>query len=289
MTGNQICTRYATTQEYNAFGTHPKPLRVSKPEGRQRGTRFLQLPFRWAIPMAIMSGFTHWLLSQTIFLVRQDRVAADGSWDRAGSLAACGVSGTAALVMFVVLFLAVLIVGRVTRTRREPLSIIPAAGQYSWCISSACHPPEGDVGAPLDAVAWGSCSEKMVQKSQRDHHGHDRVPGNDCIKHVIARGYSFSVRANLGPTYLRVYTETYARWRSRAQEDRKWRTMRNFAKNLPGQNYPYRNPEQDPSWEKLEPYRVWLMSTFKYSNHGRQNVPFPSTSGGSLAGYSSPG
>jgi hypothetical protein len=180
MTGNQICTRWATAQEYNTFGIHMKSLRVSKPEGRQRGTRFLQLPFRWAIPMSITSGSLHWLLSQTIFLVRQD-----GSWDRDGSVAACGISGTAALVLFIVLLLVVLIIGRITRA--ETLKMVPATGQYSWCISSACHPPECDVGIPLDAVGWGLCSYRWTELPPKSPLGF----------------YSFSVRAKLRRTHLR--------------------------------------------------------------------------------------
>jgi hypothetical protein len=49
---------------------HRKGLRVSEnPRGAQRSTYFLQLPYRYAIPLLIVSSAMHWMVSQSLFLV----------------------------------------------------------------------------------------------------------------------------------------------------------------------------------------------------------------------------
>jgi hypothetical protein len=51
--------------EWSHFAKERKPLRVSSPTGL---TYFLQLPYRIALPLLVMSGLLHWLVSQSIFL-----------------------------------------------------------------------------------------------------------------------------------------------------------------------------------------------------------------------------
>jgi hypothetical protein len=191
LAGNRLCTRWAATQEYNQFGIQPKPLRVSKPQGKQRGTYFLQLPFRWAIPLMIVSGTMHWLLSQALFLDRRDRLDPDGNWDRPHSIAACGVSGSASLMFFVFFFTSHIIL--VTIAASQYVERVPYTGSYSWAISAACHPPAEDVGVPSGDVAWG-----LVPKRSSTSAG--------------AGGYSFSSHAIVVPTQVKVETPLFS-WR----------------------------------------------------------------------------
>lgn len=67
---NRLCTSLYFAYEWNKYATRRKGLRVTSPKGDQRSTYFLQLPFRYAIPLVAISGLMHWLLSQSIFLVR---------------------------------------------------------------------------------------------------------------------------------------------------------------------------------------------------------------------------
>ncbi|OCK73629.1 hypothetical protein K432DRAFT_410535 [Lepidopterella palustris CBS 459.81] len=62
---NRLVTTLHIAQEWNTYGTIRKGLRVPNPtpDSCQRPTYFLDLPFRWAIPLICISGLLHWLLS----------------------------------------------------------------------------------------------------------------------------------------------------------------------------------------------------------------------------------
>ena len=46
-------------------------------KGAQRSEYFLQLPYRFALPIMLYSGFLHWLCSQSFFLVSISAGGAD--------------------------------------------------------------------------------------------------------------------------------------------------------------------------------------------------------------------
>lgn len=57
-------------REWNQFARKARGLRISSiPSSSQRSSYFLQLPYRFAIPIMLLSGVLHWLVSQSIFLV----------------------------------------------------------------------------------------------------------------------------------------------------------------------------------------------------------------------------
>ncbi|KAH9221961.1 hypothetical protein DL95DRAFT_381261 [Leptodontidium sp. 2 PMI_412] len=67
---NNIFTCMLQDVEWHGFSTTRKPLRVSgSRRGSQQSIYFLHLPYRFAIPLAILSGILHWLSSQSLFLV----------------------------------------------------------------------------------------------------------------------------------------------------------------------------------------------------------------------------
>src|SRR5688572_23923235 len=49
---NSIYTCMLLAQEWSTYAYTRKPLRVSYPSGEQKSTYFLQLPYRYAIPLA---------------------------------------------------------------------------------------------------------------------------------------------------------------------------------------------------------------------------------------------
>ena len=67
---NQLLTSMMMASEYNDFAITRKALRVSEPKGEQRSTYYLQLPYRYAIPLIVSSGVLHWLTSQALFQVK---------------------------------------------------------------------------------------------------------------------------------------------------------------------------------------------------------------------------
>lgn len=150
---NSVCTAMAAALEWNAFAMRRKGLRVSKPSNSQRDTYFLQLPYKFGIPLAAMSGLMHWLLSQSFFLVRQEYREADGSLLENLSKSACGMSNLSFLILMIVYLClyALFFVFACTRIRAR----IPFAASCSLVYSAACHPPLDDVDAHLRPVQWG--------------------------------------------------------------------------------------------------------------------------------------
>lgn len=149
---NRFCTSICFTKEWNQYATHRKGLRVTNPSGQQRSTHFLQSALRWAIPLAFMSGVLHWLLSQSLFLVRQEVRRRNGTL-YPESVCTCGYSAQSLLTFILTLFL--LLVAVLFQLLREIDIHIPPASHCSLVISAACHPPEDDVDARLAKVKWG--------------------------------------------------------------------------------------------------------------------------------------
>ncbi|KAF3033637.1 hypothetical protein E8E12_004523 [Didymella heteroderae] len=163
MSLNSFCTAMASAKEWNNLALSRNGLRVSEPRGQQRSTYFLQLPYRWAMPLIALSTALHWLLSQTFFLVRIDVFNARGNLITKGneaSRSACGVSVSSFIVFFVV-FLSLCIGIRVLASRKF-VTGLPQAASNSLVISAACHPPKDEVEPHLKAVQWGVVEGEMV-------------------------------------------------------------------------------------------------------------------------------
>lgn len=75
-----------------------KALRVSEPVGIQRSSYFITIPFRYGIPLYIVAGLTHWVLSQSFFLARITALTTDGLQDDGNSFSTCGYSPGAIIV-----------------------------------------------------------------------------------------------------------------------------------------------------------------------------------------------
>jgi hypothetical protein len=153
---NRLCTSRCFANEWNNYVTHRKGLRVTAPTGKQRSTHFLQLPYRWDVPLTVTVGLLHWLLSQSLFLVRREMRRRDGSL-YPGSTYACGYSVSSILVFSLAFFTLTVLVLWLLLKRVE--LYIPPARQCSLVISAACHPPEDDIDAQLEEVQWGVTEE----------------------------------------------------------------------------------------------------------------------------------
>merc|ERR1711981_143363 len=61
---NGLLTSMLLAHEWSGYALTRKGLRVSgRPQGDQRSTYFLQLPFRYAIPLVLFGTILHWLAS----------------------------------------------------------------------------------------------------------------------------------------------------------------------------------------------------------------------------------
>ncbi len=150
---NRLCTSMCFAREYNSYGTTRKGLRTTNPTGQQRSTYFLQLPYRWSIPLTVTSGFLHWLLSQSLFLVRLEIRDIDGQINTSESRCNCGYSPISVLT-FCLVFLTLLSVVLGLLLRKLTLDI-PAPAHCSLAISAACAAPVDDVNPQLKPVGWG--------------------------------------------------------------------------------------------------------------------------------------
>lgn len=149
---NALFTGMLAAKEWSEFALKRKGLRVSSsPKGEQRSRYFLQLPYRWSVPLIFMSMLIHWLLSRSIFIVA---IKFDDEF-----ATTCGYSPIAMIVVVVaavVMALAVIITG----CRRLPTAM-PVVGSCSLGIAAACH---GFGGAErpdetLVPLRWGAMTQ----------------------------------------------------------------------------------------------------------------------------------
>ena len=148
-------------EEWSAYATKKKFLRVTSPIGGQRSTYRLQLPYRYGIPLLVGSSVLHWLVSQSIFLARinvVDFAEAEVNWV---GLSTCGYSPMA--MIFVIILGSIIVLLGIGFGFRKSRSGMPLAGSCSAAISAACHPPEADVNASLKRVMWGVVAEDCFQ------------------------------------------------------------------------------------------------------------------------------
>lgn len=153
---NGLYTSMALAKEWNHLASEKKGLRVTNPQGEQRGTYFLQLPYRWSLPLTVTSGSLHWLISQTLFLVQITVKDTQGNTDLSSSVSACGYSAASLLALLVVgtvLTIVTCVVSFFGTTDK-----LPFAASCSLVISAACHPPPDDKDAHLEKVQWGVTS-----------------------------------------------------------------------------------------------------------------------------------
>lgn len=172
---NGLFTCMLLAQEWNGYSLTRKPLRVTSPASQQRGTYFLQLPYRISVPLLIGSGLLHWLVSQSIFLARVSVLDAAGSSDPVWvdeshffsdddgksvlkEISTCGYSPIA-IVFVIALGSIVMLVGAINGLRRLKVGV-PLAGSCSAAISAACHPPQGDLNQSLKPVMWGAVTKE---------------------------------------------------------------------------------------------------------------------------------
>jgi hypothetical protein len=170
----------ASSKEWNTYASSRKGLRVTKATGEQRSTYFLQLPYKWALPLMIISGFLHWLLSQTFFLTRIDYHDENGKLEQWKS--ACGVSFSS-LITFCFVALS-LVCGLLLIARWPMFPRLPLAENCSLMISAACHPALDEVEPQLAKVKWGVVPDLLV-----DGYKHCSLSSKEVEKPEVGEKY----------------------------------------------------------------------------------------------------
>ncbi|PSN64735.1 hypothetical protein BS50DRAFT_557431 [Corynespora cassiicola Philippines] len=168
---NALLTAMLGAREWASYAAARKGLRVhAHPRGAQRATYFLQLPWRYSVPMVGVGAVLHWLASQSIFVVTVEwwtnldpDVAEEtgkevGEWGRDDwhDFATCGYSPLALLIFVVV---AAVFFGVVVAMGRRGLGKgMPVVGSCSLGIAAACHADRGGEGglAGEARLKWGA-------------------------------------------------------------------------------------------------------------------------------------
>lgn len=190
---NGLFTAMLGSFEWMSYAHKRKGLRLSrKPAGAQRSTYFLQLPYRFGVPLVILSGTLHWLVSQSIFVVAFDIYdelgelqTTDIGWQYSAVTRTCGYSPIAMLAVVIVggaMLVAVVAFGYIPYKRGMPL-----VGSCSLAISAACHPDirsgAGDVAQSEEKLKWGVVSTGL------DGIGHCAYSSEDVGLIVEGRTY----------------------------------------------------------------------------------------------------
>jgi hypothetical protein len=156
---NGVLTSMLLAEEWSHFAYKRKALRVSKPKPGQRSTYFLQIPYRYGVPLLFMSGVLHWSVSQSIFLAQVASFDKEGKLVDAAAISTCGYSPIAIVITIVTgccLAAFMVVLGL-----RHYKAGIPLAGSCSIAISAACHGrSDVDTTAPLQ---WGVTSERGAE------------------------------------------------------------------------------------------------------------------------------
>lgn len=174
---NGLMTVMSLAREWARFSVRRNGLRVSTTrKGAQRSTYFLQLPYRFGLPLLVLTGLLHWLLSQSIFLtylqpvelvspfLDPDYAAAHPDdirypYDYQTPEISQGFSTIASFVTMIVLTILLLWI-TVVGFMRLPSSM-PVVSSYSAAIAAACHTTPEELGQDTAEaeIMWGETSD----------------------------------------------------------------------------------------------------------------------------------
>ncbi|KAL6709804.1 hypothetical protein ACN47E_000589 [Coniothyrium glycines] len=167
---NALYTNMFVAREWSSYSTQRKTLRVTMPTGQQRDTYWLNVPFRFAIPLTVLSGLFHWLTSQSIFAVRITVLDAHNRNVVANQISTCGYSPIA-IILTTILGSLIAIGGVIMARFKYPVGM-PLAGSCSAAISAACHPSFDDLDASLLPLQWGAVTHDKNERSETEGVGH---------------------------------------------------------------------------------------------------------------------
>lgn len=187
LTYNGLFTCMLLSYEWSSYARQRKGLRVTSAQGQQRSTYWLQLPYRYGIPLMAASAILHWLVSQSIFLARVFTLNEDGS-PGPGNVSTLGYSNIA--IIFDIMIGLILILFGIALGFRKYSGDIPLAGYCSAAISAACHPPKADDQASLKPVMWGVVADKKSYLDSGEYNGHCSFTSFEVHRPVEGRIYT---------------------------------------------------------------------------------------------------
>jgi hypothetical protein len=180
---NGMFTSMLTAAEWTQFAVRRKRLRVSRPKRGQRSTYWLQLPWKYSLPLLGTSVLLHWLVSRSLFIVRINVFGWDGKPQADRNISACGYSPLAILIVILILVLSLLVIGYAGFQKLTPG--IPVAGTCSTAIAAACHYDGiGDMEVTNKPLMWG-----VTTPAEKGRGGHCSMSDQEVEKPVDGMMY----------------------------------------------------------------------------------------------------
>ena len=185
---NALITCMLLANEYSGYEVHRKPLRVTTPVGKQRTSYWLQLPYTYGVPVIAASATLHWLISQSLFLVRvetyQDGKPFNHEIPDGTSTSAVGLS-PAPMLAVVLLGTCITAIAIGMGFRKLEGHGMPVAASCSLALAAAAHRPAEDVDAAVLPVKWG----EVVEMGDADV-GHCCFTSLEVVDVVLGRKYA---------------------------------------------------------------------------------------------------
>jgi hypothetical protein len=172
---NAAITSMLLAHEWSSFFARAKSLRVSSHrEGLQRSTYFLQLPYRYALPLLGFSALLHWLASQSLSVVSVELYNMFGVHDSSGECSHedpqyplsnnnnmyCGddfiTMSYSPLGILLSLVVAVILTIAIFALGRKRLSPAPVVASCSIAIAASCHARPDDQAPWEKKLKWGA-------------------------------------------------------------------------------------------------------------------------------------
>ena len=181
---NGMFTSMVTAAEWATFASVRKALRVSRPSKGQRSTYWLQLPWKYSIPLMSVSILLHWLVSRSLFIVRINVFGWDEMEQPDRDISACGYSPLAILIVILVVVLSLIVMLVAGWQKLTPG--IPVCGSNSLAIAAACHYSEsGDPEVARKPLLWG-----VTKPAEKGSPGHCSMSDEDVEKPIEGMTYT---------------------------------------------------------------------------------------------------
>lgn len=180
---NGMFTSMVTAAEWTQFATARKALRVSKPRSGQRSTYWLQLPWKYSLPLLAISILLHWLVSRSLFIVRINVFGWAGKEQPDRDISACGYSPLAILIVALIVVLSLIVM--IVAGWQKLTPGIPVCGTNSVAIAAACHyTGNGDLEVSRKPLLWG-----VTKSAEKNSPGHCNISDEDVGEPIDGMTY----------------------------------------------------------------------------------------------------
>ena len=188
---NNLLTNILATAELLSYSVRPQYLRVAWARGRQQSRKFLQIPYLYGMPIMTASTVLHWLISQSLFLVRITTYDINGIPQPDLAISATGFSPFAIIfALFVggLMLVAVLFLGLL---RRFPATM-PLAACNSASIMALCQPQQEvtEQDVTMEKLQWGVVGDRSPEADSGDVVGHACFSTHNVSPLISGREYA---------------------------------------------------------------------------------------------------